>query len=503
MMGLWGDGISGRGPVGAGALSAVRRLGVTASVLGALACGSCRNDGAARDGAGGGQPAVPDAGGDRAAPGSGGDGAATGGRGGVGGGGSPGSGGAATGGKDGGGGGSSGSGGAAGGLSGSAGGAAGLGAGGSGGRSSAGGGPGGQGASMGGGGAAGRGGGGGVGGSGGGAVGGGGADGGVVAADVRWLGRVALTDPARPRFAWSGTGFVARFTGDSLAVRLANDDAFVFKAVVDGAARPAFAATRGEGTYTLASALQPDVHTVVLYRQTEGVYGDSQLLAVTATGGALMAPPPPSGRLVQVVGASVSCGYGDLGTPPCGFSYATESHYDTYESVAARALDAELEVVAISGRGMYRNSDGTTTGTMPLLYTRAVPGSATPAWDFRGEPQAVVINLGKNDFGVGDPGMAFVDAYVAFARMLRQRYPRALIVCTTGPNLGAANHARQITYVDAAIAARQRDGDTALVALDWPEENAAETGCDDHPNAAKQRTMGSALADLLRTRLGW
>jgi len=242
---------------------------------------------------------------------------------------------------------------------------------------------------------------------------------------------------------------------------------------------------------------------VALYRQTEGWYGISQLLALTVEGGTLLPPPAAAPRLIEVVGASVSCGYGNLGTAPCGFTFPTESAFDAYESVAARAVGAELSVVAISGRGVYRNSDGTMTDTMPQIYERIFASTATPAWDFRVTPQVLVINLGKNDLAVDDPGPAFVDAYVTFTGALRERYPNAYIVCTTGPNLGDANHVIQVAYVGAAIAARTAAGDDRIELLDWPEDTADDQGCDGHPNATKHQAMGDALADLLRTRLGW
>ena len=326
----------------------------------------------------------------------------------------------------------------------------------------------------------------------------------VIAAGVRWFGRVdTVTDPDHPRFAWSQSGFVAGVTGGTFSVDLNNDGPFVFKAVVDGEPQPPFSVPAGEGTYVVADGLDDGTHTVALYRQTEGWYGNSQLLALTVDGGTLLAPPAAAPRLIEVVGASVSCGYGNLGTAPCGFTFPTESAFDAYESVAARAVGAELSVVAISGRGVYRNSDGTLTDTMPQIYDRIFAASPTPAWDFRVTPQVLVINLGKNDLAVGDPGQPFVDAYVTFASALRDRYPSAFIVCTTGPNLGDAAHAIQLAYVNAAVDARQADGDDRIDVLDWPEDTADEQGCDGHPNAAKHQTMGDALADLLRARLGW
>jgi lysophospholipase L1-like esterase len=335
----------------------------------------------------------------------------------------------------------------------------------------------------------------------------------IRAAGVRWFGRVDLTDPDHPRFGWSGTGLLARFIGSGLSVSLTNAGPFVFKAVVDGQPQPAWAAVAGTDTYALARGLPAGPHTVALYRQTEGVFGDSQLAALTVQsdgpgdGGddapALLDPPRLSGRRIDIYGASVSCGYGDLGASPCGFSFATESSFDTYAGIAARLLDAELNVVAISGRGVLRNSDGTTDGTIPLLSQRVLPGAGTPTWDNRAPVQAVVINLGKNDLATGDPGQPFVDAYAAFARTLRGRYPGAIIVAATGPNLGAPAHALQLAYVTQAIARRQAEGDDRLLLLDWPEETPAEEGCDGHPNAAKHQAMGEALAALLAPALGW
>ena len=122
---------------------------------------------------------------------------------------------------------------------------------------------------------------------------------GVVALGVRWLGRVDTTsEPTHPRFSWSGSGFVAGFEGTSLTAALAiNGPAMIFKPVVDGTPQPAFTATGG-GTTTnvLASGLAAGVHTVELYRQTEGPQGDSRLISLTVGDGALMDPPAGASR---------------------------------------------------------------------------------------------------------------------------------------------------------------------------------------------------------------
>src|SRR5665213_2251085 len=267
---------------------------------------------------------------------------------------------------------------------------------------------------------------------------------GVVAAGVRWFGRVDTANAAGPRFSWSGTGFIAQLSGTGLSVGLTltpSTEPYLFEAVVDGAPQPVFTAAVGAGTYPLATGLTAGTHTIELYRHTEGAEGDSTLTALTVEGGALMDPPAGPARLIEVIGDSITCGYGDLGMLSDSDCYPTESSWDAYGSVAARALGAEVSTIAASGRGVVRNYGGDTTGTMPLLYPLTLANDGAPLWDFHIEPNAVVINLGTNDISnnKGDPGQVFQDTYQALIQTVRGNYPHAYIVCIIGPLLSGSD----------------------------------------------------------------
>jgi lysophospholipase L1-like esterase len=337
----------------------------------------------------------------------------------------------------------------------------------------------------------------------------------VIAAGVRWFGRVDTTDPMKPKFAWSGSGFVARFSGTSLTMQTVTGNVtIIYKTVIDGVVQAAFTTKGGMTTSMLATGLDPSMpHTVELYRQTEGGQGDTQLLGLTVGDGALMDPPPGPARLIEVIGDSISAGYGTLGTPTDGDCFPTESHWDTYEAVAARMLTAEtmisveLSTIAASGRGMYRNYGDTVVpgpGTLPQLYDHVLTNEATPVWDFHIQPDAVVINLGTNDANTGDPGMPFEDAYTAFLQTVRGHYPDAYIMCIIGPLLSDGSLTAIQGHIRNVVNARIAAGDARIEFFDQiAAQTTATFACQAHPNPIENTTMGTQLATELRARLGW
>jgi lysophospholipase L1-like esterase len=331
---------------------------------------------------------------------------------------------------------------------------------------------------------------------------------GVVAAGVRWVGRVDLTTPDKPRFSWSGTGFVAQFSGTSLDAQIGvSGAATIFKAVVDGTPQAPFTSSGSQGTYHVATGLPAGVHTVELYRQTEGAQGESQLLGLTVDGGAgaLMDPPPGAARLIEVIGDSITCGYGDLGTLSDSECYSTESHWDTYEAVAGRALGAEVSTIAASGRGVIRNYAGDTGGTMPMIYPQALANLTTPRWDFHVEPQAVIINLGTNDIsnGKGDPGMPFEDTYVALLSTIRAEYPHAYVICTVAPLLNGGDLTTIAEHIQAAVTARHTAGDANVEYFAIAAQTSDKFACQYHPNVAENKIMADLLTAELKAKLGW
>ncbi|HEX6241424.1 MAG TPA: SGNH/GDSL hydrolase family protein [Polyangiales bacterium] len=317
---------------------------------------------------------------------------------------------------------------------------------------------------------------------------------------VRWLGRVEKTAQGA-RFTWPGTGFTTRIRGTGVRARIRiAEDADYFQLVVDDKAS-VLKLQAGEQTYTLAQNLAAGEHTITLWRRTETFNGTVEVINIEVQG-ELLAPSVPSKRL-EVIGDSITVGFGVDCDQDDSFSYANENNYLTYEAITARALGADLFTLAQTSIGMYRDDDGQTDNQMPVLYQRTLGNSAASRWNFASwTPGAVVINLGTNDFAAEDPGQGYLNAYAKFVDDMRGRYPSARIYLAISPMLFDEARSQQRRYLEQVRSGRASKGDTNVALLELPTPTDAQWGCG-HPNAAAHQAMATLLQQTLKRDLGW
>lgn len=324
---------------------------------------------------------------------------------------------------------------------------------------------------------------------------------------VRFLGRVDRSDPDAPRFAWSGTGLAARFSGTELAVRLGGGQQYTV--VVDGVVGPTLISSGGADT--IATGLSAGEHQVEIHRRTEASLGESVFRGFELGSGRLLAPPPAAERRIEIIGDSISCGYGNEGADMnCGFSADTENHYLSYGALAARELDAELSTIAWSGKGVvcnYGDGEGSCVDPLPTYYERTLPKDAASRWDFSSwQPDAVVINLGTNDFSTEeDPTQEDFEAgYVALLETVRDANPDAIILCTVGPMLSGEDLDTARSYIEGAVEARVEAGDSRVKTFELAPTVASDGyGCDWHPSLRTHEIMADTLTAALRDELDW
>ena len=339
---------------------------------------------------------------------------------------------------------------------------------------------------------------------------------------IQYAGRISFANPERPAWNFPGIQIMAAFEGTSLRM-LAKPQSGYFMAQIDEA-EPFKVAFRGErdSLVTLATALPEGRHFVHLMYIIEGYELFPEFWGFVLDEGCHLveAPAFPS-RKIEFIGNSITCGYGNEGLNKFEhFDYATENHYYSYASIAARQLEAQHWVVARSGIGAYRNYDGPKTGNpesnMPVQYEytgyawkaelRQEPTFLREKWDFnRYQPDVVCINLGTNDLSTPNYDEKLLKQnYQKLLKMVRQHNPKAKIVFLTGTMLYNKELELQKRLLDEVTAEAQKSGDKQVYRFDMPPiDNNAFYGNDWHPNIYQDEKMAAELTVFLRQLMNW
>ena len=262
------------------------------------------------------------------------------------------------------------------------------------------------------------------------------------------------------------------------------------------------------------SGLKRAEHVVTLYKLSEPLVGETTVHSFELeTYGKFLPPPAAQAKSLLVIGDSISTGYGNEGSDEtCHFSAGTENHFFTAAARVGRELDIEVTTAAWSGRGVFSNRGSTTeTTTMSSIWGTTLPGRqlnqqlSAKEWA-ENTPDAVLINLGTNDFAPGvEDTSPFSSAYQQLFNDVRKAYPDAAIFLSVGPLLSDAypegrNALSNVRGVLKAIVEESHaSGDQQVYFLEFsrpkPEDG---LGCDFHPSIKTQMVMAGELLSALK-----
>lgn len=319
-------------------------------------------------------------------------------------------------------------------------------------------------------------------------------------AEIKWLGRT-FTEAGTVYCYNTSSGFEARFYGTRFSARIASagDKTPQLCVLVDGEDSPAahivdLTKNKSTQTYILAEDLPRGEHTIRVCKITEA-YTTSLGFVSLETDGYFLNRPEDRALKLEVYGDSITAGHKNMRTTPEEPDDSVDKIQNgcmTYAWLAANELNADLNVMARTGIGIYSawgrpfvmkdNWDKTYLSENDFLATE----TGNPEWDFsRYIPDIVIINIGTNDYWYDKDETLYQQEMKNFCEELRNVYGSDTKIVLAGGMMITENMAAL-----ERVAAEFSDGNVTVLQL--PESAA------NHPRIEDNRAAAEVLADYLK-----
>lgn len=328
--------------------------------------------------------------------------------------------------------------------------------------------------------------------------------------NIVYTGRVSFRNPKSPAFTYPGVQILVNFEGTSLSMKVKPRSGY-FTVELDGGTPFRVTSMENDSIVPIARHLPEGTHKVVIMLAYEGREFHPEFRGLYLDKGKkLLSPPALPEKKIEFIGNSITCGYGIEAEKEAPFDYKDENFYYTYGATTARAFNAQHQVVAKSGIGVYRNygapREGSAGTCLPDLYYQTLYMDSTERWDFsRYTPDVVCVNLGTNDVSGNNYDTALLrNAYSNFVEQLRNHYPKAKIVLLSGVMLEGKALEDVKAAMDNALKELQSKGYTNLYRFDMtPQDGSLGYGSGWHPSMDQHRKMAKELTAFLQSITGW
>lgn len=352
----------------------------------------------------------------------------------------------------------------------------------------------------------------------------------AVSEYTKIAGRTLFRDGVR-FLGYSGTSVSFRFCGKKAAAHIISDiehyetfqRAWAAVFINDGKEPyKRFEISSAEADYILFESDAPKEVTVTLMKYTEPEYAPLGVVWLETDSEALLPPPERKRRKIQIVGDSITCGYGVEGSlEELVHRTCTENPRKSYSLLTAAELDAEVEIVAWNGKGVITEYIGDDRETVedgwlvPMLYEYTdagcerdyfhAPESDWEKWDHNSfEPDLVLVNLGTNDASytreIPERNEEFRKGYFSFLKRIHMLHPASAILCMAGTMDG-----RLCETIDIAVKEFLEGfpGVRAACLSLPPQKEEEGFGTFWHPTEVTQRRTAEVVAARAREMMGW
>ena len=323
---------------------------------------------------------------------------------------------------------------------------------------------------------------------------------------LQYTGRIDFSNPFKPKFWSSGVYVKARFKGKGCII-VVNDQMQYgtwhnyIDVIVDDQKPYRVQTTDLTDDIKIGGDLEDKSHTVTICKDTEAGIGYLEFVGIKCE--KLLDLPVRPKRKIEFIGTSITCGADmDRTTYPCNFGdwYSHHNAYMSYGPVAARELNAEWMVTAISGIGLTNSC--CSIPTMPVAFNKVNTRKDSLEWNFSTyQPDVVSICLGESDGAMALDSVKFCGTYVTFIQDVRRYYPKAAIVCLNIPTSDIRMNGYMKRYMTGISDYMNTHGDSKVYPFSISKVYTA--GCNNHPDMGDHALIAAELADYIRFVEKW
>jgi len=332
---------------------------------------------------------------------------------------------------------------------------------------------------------------------------------------LNWMGRTFSDEDGVRYLVGSSSSLRFRFYGDKCLVWMLNvappGEYNYISWTIDGIHHQRIPVSSDKHTpLEIESQSSAEIHDVAVYKETEpscGLVAISKIEAKAFDSKSFQKKPG-----IEFVGNSITAGMSsDPSLIPCGTNkwYDQSNAYESYGALVARALDYDYMLTAVSGIGVYRNSNSDYP-VMSDIYesTFLTPHPEDPKWDFKKFTADVVcINLGTNDLSDGGgitpravfDSSQFVIKYVELIKKIHQHHDKAKILL-----LGHSMAGDQFkTLMEQCLTSVKHKAESSIEGIHpiniFHFSSFLAGGCDGHPGVNDHKRMAGELEPFIRS----
>jgi len=327
-----------------------------------------------------------------------------------------------------------------------------------------------------------------------------------------YFGRTDRSDPKAVHFDWPGVYLRCAFTGNMLELRLKGGTRDYFNVFIDDQPVKVIHPV-ADSIYVVNGLPGKGTHELLITKRTEADMGMACFYGIGIAAGEKIYPSKvKNNRKIEFIGNSITCGYGAEGlSGKERFKPETENSYDSYASITARAFSADYSLIAHSGLGIIRNYNDKSKiskqlAPMPPRFGRTFDTDSVKKWNFnQWMPDAVVINLGTNDYStLPHPDKAvFKRHYEQLIDKIVEVYGKIPVFCVVGPMTNEPCYSIVKEVVEDYNLIHI---DTKVYFAGIPDgllNNTSDLGSDTHPSYRGQRKSAACLVPLIANVMKW